>query len=398
VKLIVFAHRLELGGTQINAIELAANLRDRHGYDVLVHATHGSAIEHLRAHNLRYVPAPDVRFHPSYARIRCLRELVRHEKPDMIHAWDWWQGLEAYLGAYLTLGVPLVISDMMMTLSGALPREVPLTLGFEQQRELAQRKGWRDTYLLLPPVNIVQNAPNRVNGQAFRSALGVKSDQILLVSVSRMSHFLKSDSLVRAIKVVRDLGTQLPLKLVLVGDGEARAQLQKLADETNAFLRRDAVVLAGAMRDPRPAYAAADIVLGMGGSALRGMAFEKPVIVLGEHGFARLLDVQSAGVFLYTGMFGRGDGSADNRCMTNAIYKLARDASLRHSLGQFGRRFVTRYHGLDMVADGFARYCEKAVTAKRSYPANVLDLCRTAMFYIRERRFRVASRDVAEPQ
>ena len=45
--------------------------------------------------------------------------------------------------------------------------------------------------------------------------------------------------------------------------------------------------LAGEMLDPRPAYAAADVVLGMGGSALRGMAFGKPLVV---QGVRRLLE------------------------------------------------------------------------------------------------------------
>ena len=38
MKILVFAHHLELGGTQTNAIELAAAVRDRHGHDVALFA------------------------------------------------------------------------------------------------------------------------------------------------------------------------------------------------------------------------------------------------------------------------------------------------------------------------------------------------------------------------
>ena len=52
---------------------------------------------------------------------------------------------------------------------------------------------------------------------------------------------------------------------------------------------RQVVLLTGEIADPRSAYAAADVVVGQGGSALRGMAFGKPLIVVGEEGFSELL-------------------------------------------------------------------------------------------------------------
>ncbi len=70
------------------------------------------------------------------------------------------------------------------------------------------------------------------------------------------------------------------------------------------------MVLTGAMVDPRPAYAAADVVVGMGGSALRGMAFGKAVIVVGERNFAEIFDPDTAERFYDRGIYGLGDGRA----------------------------------------------------------------------------------------
>ena len=39
MKILVFAHHLEIGGTQVNAIEISAALRDLHGHDVVLFAT-----------------------------------------------------------------------------------------------------------------------------------------------------------------------------------------------------------------------------------------------------------------------------------------------------------------------------------------------------------------------
>ncbi|KEO58738.1 glycosyltransferase family 4 protein [Thioclava indica] len=394
MKLIVFGHRLELGGTQINAIELAAYLRDRHAFDIVFHAAPGPALDLVAAHNLVYSPAPDVRLHPSMARIKALRALVTREQPDLIHAWDWWQGLEAYSGVHLPMGVPLVISDMMMELTRAMPREVPTTFGFVGQQERAQRSGWRRTHLLLPPVDTRANAPGVVDGGAFRQHYGLNEDEIVVISVSRLAKVMKSEGLVRAIEVVGELGITLPLKLVIVGDGEARPELQKMADAVNARLGRAAVMLIGALRDPRPAYAASDFVLGMGGSALRGLAFAKPLVVIGERGFARLFTPETVPEFLQNGMFGHGDGHPGNPEMSEAFATLAQNPQMRRTLAAFGRDFVVTNHGLEAVGDGLARFCREAASARAPLTQTLRDVCRTSYYYLRERRFRVASRDL----
>ncbi|MBY6004239.1 glycosyltransferase [Salipiger bermudensis] len=389
MRLLVLAHRLELGGTQLNAIELAAQLQYAHGFDVTVHATEGPALAHLRARGLRYVPAPDARFHPSPERIRALRALAREQQPDLIHAWDWWQGLEAYLGAHLPQRTPLIITDMMMELTRCMPRLVPTTFGFAGLKEQAVRAGWRETHLLLPPIDTVTNAPGVVDGKAFRQGLSMRRSELLLVSVSRLAEVMKAEPLVRAIAAVREHGAALPLKLAIVGDGQARGRLEALADEANRHLGREAIVFTGAMDDPRPAYAAADVVLGMGGSALRGLAFAKPVVVLGEQGFALTFGPETAARFERTGMFGSGGTIS----LAEEIGALAGNGPLRRELGRFGRNYVVAHHGLEALADGFAALCRRATETHPSRLAQAGDAARSAFWYLRERRFRVASRD-----
>ncbi|MBK8185465.1 MAG: glycosyltransferase [Candidatus Competibacteraceae bacterium] len=91
MKILVYAHRLEVGGTQVNAIELATALRDLHGLEVVMFAQPGPMVRLIEEKGLCFLPAPDARFHPSLARMRALSDAVRREKPDLIHAWDWWQ-------------------------------------------------------------------------------------------------------------------------------------------------------------------------------------------------------------------------------------------------------------------------------------------------------------------
>jgi len=122
--MLVFGHWLEVGGTQVNAIELSAALRDLYGHDVTYFATPGPMLDVVREHGLRFLPAPEAKVHPSPARMSELGRILRRERFDVVHAWDWWQCLDAY---YVTLavGIPLAVTDMSMFLQRVLPKTLP---------------------------------------------------------------------------------------------------------------------------------------------------------------------------------------------------------------------------------------------------------------------------------
>jgi phosphatidylinositol alpha-mannosyltransferase len=99
--------------------------------------------------------------------------------------------------------------------------------------------------------------------------------------------------------------------LVLVGGGRGASEIERKANEINERAGRRCVVLTGPTLDPRAAYAAADIVLGQGGSSLRGMAYAKPVIVIGQEGYSEVVAPGSIDRFQRVGFHGIGlDGGA----------------------------------------------------------------------------------------
>jgi glycosyltransferase involved in cell wall biosynthesis len=198
---------------------------------------------------------------------------------------------------------------------------------------------------------------------------------------------MKAESLRRTINAVRVLGRDYPLRLAVVGDGEIRAELQHLADAANAELGRPAVVLTGALLDPRPAYAGADIVVGMGGSALRGMAFGKPVIIVGEKGFSALLAVHTAESFHYKGIYGVGDGPDGNQRLVADIRALAERPQVLPSLGAFSRKFVLDHFALETVAARLAGFLRAAFEERTRFHVAAADGLRTAAVWLKERRF-----------
>jgi glycosyltransferase involved in cell wall biosynthesis len=360
---------------------------------VVLYATPGPNVKLVEEKGLRFLPAPDARFHPSLRRMRALREAVRREGPDLIHVWDWWQCLEAYYAVHLPMRIPMVVTGMMMDVTRLLPKALPTTFGTPELVDLAKATGRRRVELLLPPVDVHLNAPNAVDPQPFRQQYGIEDSDITVVTVSRFEWFLKGESLVRTIDAIRSLGRDLPLRFVIVGDGMMRAKLERLAGATNADLGRPAVVLTGMLPDPRLAYAAADIVVGMGGSALRGMAFGKPVIIVGEKGFSVPLTPETAEFVYYKGMYGQGDGSPSNVRLEADIRGLVEHPGQLPVLGEFSRQFVLRHFSLEEVSAHLAEICRGAAAEVPQLYVTAVDALRTAAVYLRERRFLTPSRD-----
>lgn len=341
MKVLVFTHRLDLGGTQTNAIDLAASVRDRFGHDVVLFGTPGPAMKLATRRGLRVIPAPAARIRPSLNMMAALRDVVKAESPDLVHAWDWPQVLDAYFGQRLMGRLPVLGTSMSMSVERFLPRAIPMTFGTSELRTRAAEVWSSPVSLLEPPVDTDANRPGAVDPEAFLERHGLAPGIPTVVVVSRLSRDMKLDGIRRSIGAVARLAAERPVRLVIVGDGDAFDELSHDA----AAVGRRAVILTGAMRDPRPAYAAADIVLGMGGSALRAMAFAKPVIVLGDGGFSEIFEPKTAGQFLWRGFYGEGDGGPDT--LFDQLTDLLDEPERADELAEFGRRTVTERYGLD---------------------------------------------------
>lgn len=342
------------------------------------------------------MPAPEGYVHPSPARMRAVHEVVRQERPDVVHVWDWFQCLEAYYSVHLPMRVPMVVTDMFMTLTRVLPKALPTTFGTPELVDLARAAGRQRVELLLPPVDVQANAPGAVDTNPFREKYGIRHDCITLVTVSRLNLSMKFESLARTIDAVGTLGSELPLQLIIVGDGGARTKLEGLASEVNERLGRPAVIFIGELLDPRPAYASADIVVGMGGSALRGMAFGKPVIIVGEQGFSAPFTPETAESFYYKGFFGLGSAHRNNNQLVADIRGIAEAPERFSVLGDFARQFAVRHYSLETVSSRLSEVCRSAANAMPALPISVADGFRSAAVYVRERLFLRRSVDLAQ--
>lgn len=368
MKILIFPHHLEIGGSQVNAVDLAAAVRDLHGHEVVFFATPGPGEALLASRGFRLVRAPRPKTAPSLSVVRALRRAIRRERVDIVHAWDWPQCLDAFFGAQLACGVPLVGSIMSMVVPRFVPKSIPLTFGTPELLDEAKRARPGAVSLLEPPVNTFLDDPSLVDGEVFRHSHSVASDEILVVGVSRLVGWMKLEGLLATLDAIDALAALYPVRMIIVGEGTAEDQLRSKADEINARHRRQVVAMPGALVDPRPAYASADVVVGMGGSILRGMAFGKPAIVLGENGFARVFDEESSAGFLYRGFYGTEDVSAVAGTLRDQLEKLCADSARREALGTYASRIVRDRFALPVLAASLESLYQETLRARVNRP------------------------------
>jgi glycosyltransferase involved in cell wall biosynthesis len=350
VRIAVYPHDLAVGGSQLNAIELGAAVH-RLGHPTLVVGRPGALVDRVTELGLEFVELPAPSKRPSRRVALALRSLLREREIDVVHGYEWPPTLEAVWAAHGRRAAA-VSTVMSMAVPPFIPHSVPLLVGTEQIAAAERQRGRVQVQLLEPPVDLASNGPGlAVGAEEFRRRHGGGAGDVLVVMVTRLAHQLKLEGLLTAMTAVARLRSSHPVRLVVVGDGPARAVVQAAAEAANVASGAGTVVLAGELADPRPAYAAADIALGMGGSALRALSFAKPLVVQGEDGFWRTLTPRSVAEFLWAGWYGRGAGSdAGADALVAELEPLLSDVAERLELGRYGRQLVVERFSLEAAA------------------------------------------------
>jgi glycosyltransferase involved in cell wall biosynthesis len=377
MKVLAFPHHLEIGGVQTNAVDLATAVRDRFGHETVFCATPGPAAKLIADRGFRLIELAWPKIQPSPTLARQVYGIARRERPDLIHAYDNQQIFDAFFGVHLIGRVPMLATNMSMAVQRFLPRSIPITYGTAELADEAAQVQRAPVWLLEPPVNTDENGPDIVDATPFRRQWHLDEGSITIVVVSRLVSWLKAEGLLRAVDAVAELAADRAVRLVIVGGGGLFDQLSERARSVNESGGRTIVTLTGPLIDPRPAYAAADIVIGMGGSILRGMAFAKPAIVLGERGFSEVFEPDSAGLFFHKGLYGVGDGRPSD--LRRQLAGLVDDPDRRALLAAFAQSTIIERYGLAASAAALDGMYRQTLSRKQSVARQVGDAAATAV-------------------
>jgi glycosyltransferase involved in cell wall biosynthesis len=364
MRILVYPHDMGMGGSQLNAIELAAAVRNC-GHEVIVVGQPGALQSKIAELELEFIQLPRPGRRPHLPIVRFLKQLVRERGIDIVHGYEWPPALEALLSCSRTTASP-VVTVLSMSVAPFIPRHLPLMVGTEQIAQAEREFGRSFVRLMEPPVDVISNSPEcdlPINHMARR--WGIHRNGLTLAIVSRLAHEMKLEGILSAINLVGKWNGDQPLQLLVVGSGPAHDEVAATARLANEVAGEKRIVLTGEVADPRWAYALGDIILGMGGSALRGMAMGKPLIVQGEKGFWKTLNPDSVDDFLWQGWYGVGPGKEyGEELLRGELLPLVEDREGRERLGGYSRTLVHERFSLDQAAARQIGYYNEARTER----------------------------------
>ncbi|MFB7891638.1 hypothetical protein ACFC1I_05520 [Microbacterium sp. NPDC056044] len=361
--MLVHLNSLELGGTQINAVDLAVQVRENGIESVLVGARDTlpegpSLLDIARDRGIGielYDPEASI-----LARGRQLTGLARRHRADLVHVYGSWGGgaRPTYWGFSRFGRRPWVQTVYEMEVSPKIKLQMPLIVGTGYLVDDMRTRPGR-TILISPPVDTDADRPDAAAAAAFRSEHDI--DGTLLVIVSRLDASMKAMPIGVAIESMRDLASDATLAIVGAGDDASR--LRAIGAQVNESVGREAVRFIGPMANPRPAYAAADIMLGMGGSAARSLSFAKPLVVQGEAGWSQLFEESTAPSLARNSYWSPDPDPSPRARLTGILQPLIADQAWRSELGAFGRRFAIERFGLTAMAAKLAGFYRESATS-----------------------------------
>lgn len=360
-RVLVQLDNLELGGAQINAVQLSAAVAE-HGYDSVLIGPRDTLPAGPSVLDVCADYGVEARAYDRPASLLrhalVLTRYARDGGAEIVHAFSTSERA-AYWGAGFLGRRALVRTIYEMSFDPRTHPSIPLVIGTGYLRdELAGRAG--GTTLISPPVDMTRDAPGVTDRAAFRRDLGLPGDAVVLAVVSRLSEEMKAHGIEDAIDAVELLGDPR-VHLVVVGTGDAEPRLRATADGVNLRLGRTAVVFTGPLADPRPAYDGADVVLGMGSSAARGLAFGKPLVVVGECGWSAVFREPDVDAIFRTSFWSPHEEPDGVTLLAGHLRSLVGDAAERERLGTAARAFAETNFGLAAMAGRLAGVYDDAL-------------------------------------
>jgi glycosyltransferase involved in cell wall biosynthesis len=366
--------RLNVGGAALHVLQLAHE-QSRRGHDVIVVAgtlAAGETSMEYVAHDLDVVVwklpvlQRELSLRADGAAIIALRTIIRERRPDVLHTHTAKAGATGRLAA-LTSGearpAAVVHTYHGHVLSGYFSRRwehifrriervlahvtgTLVAVSDEERDDLVGFGVARASRFAVVPYGFDLPEWSETDDQSrarIRGELGLSDDTFTIGWAGRMTAIKRPLDLVRTLRAVRDEGVDAAL--VLVGDGDDRAQIETLARELGVS---DSCRFVGFQQRIREWYTAVDASLltsaneGTPVVAIESLAAGRPVVATRAGGTGSVV-VDGANGYLRT--IGDIAGLAERLAM------LARDPELRDRLGRQGADDVRSRFTIDRMTD-----------------------------------------------
>lgn len=382
VRVLRVIARMNLGGPAHQAALLSGRLDSQRYQTLLVSGRVGPGEEEhaqLDGVTVRYLDSlgSDIRPLRDLRALVALIRLTRAFRPDIVHTHTAKAGLLGRTAALLSSRPrPIVVhtyhghvlrcyfgplkSRMFRYLERALARVSDRLIGVSSATvdELVELGVASRSKFVVVPLGLELEAFLALDLEpdpGFRRELGAGPDDVLFTYTGRLVPIKRPDTMLRALAIARSGGAAV--RVVVVGDGTMRPELEKLARELGCA---DAVRFLGYRRDLPRIAAASDAALltsdneGTPVALIEAAAAGRPAVSTRVGGVADIV-VDGAGFLAAPG---------DEAGIAASMTWLAADPAARRDMGSHAREHVRRHFGADrLLGDIDALYSRLLGTA-----------------------------------
>lgn len=371
MKILMATMGLDIGGAETHIVELSKQLQ-KQGHQVLIVSNGGVYVPEVEAAGIVHYQAPlNRRGVSEMRRARAiLKDILRKEKPDIIHAHA---RIPAFLCGTLARGMKI---PFVTSCHGVYQTSTMLKLLSDWgQRTLAVSEDIRD-YLIdqyqIPRENIALTI-NGIDTEKFspdQSPAAIREefslgDGPVICHVSRLDQETKLAA-AQLIEAAPDLVKSFPgLRILIVGGGTAFEELSIRAAEVNGTLDEPCLILTGPRTDINALVAAGDLFVGVSRAALEAMAAGKPVILSGAQGHTGLFRPELLDKAMDTNFCCRTDPIAtEDVLLQDVTDALTLSREERTELGKYGRAMVQEHYSVERMARDSLQMYEQVRTRK----------------------------------
>ncbi len=369
-KIVRIIARLNIGGPAIHVILLSEGLED---YDTILvkgmeAETEGDMMDLARERGVEPVIVNrlgrDLNLIRDLGTLWQLYRLLRREQPDIVHTHTAKAGTLGRIAARLA-GVPIVVHTFHgHVLSGyfnplktkfftfierwlARWSDVIISVSERCRSDLLSAGIGDDKKMITIPLGLeLERFEQRVPGLGgkFRERLGIPAGVPIVSHVARMVPIKRHDVFLRAIPKVWE---RLPdVRFVLVGDGELRPELERLARDLDLDER---LVWAGFVREQELIYADTDLLVltsdneGLPVAVLEALASGRPVVSTRVGGVPELIEDGKTGFIVPPG---------DHEALADTLVHALGDMDRLRAMGRQGQqRTLEEYNAQRLIRD-----------------------------------------------
>ena len=320
-----------------------------------------------RQANVRHVVL-DARPGLDWRAVGRLARLLREEGTHVVHSHNWVSMLEGIVAGRLAR-TPVILHG-----EHGASRFEPAQL--QLKRTIAQSVLARFASVIVPVNDSIRDrlcevwrlSPQRcsiirngVDTQRFVPGSEGLRSPIVVGSISRLEKIKNFSCLIRAIHRLNAAFETPRYRLVIVGEGAERGNLERLVFELNAGAY---VALPGATDNPAEWYPRFDIYVnssfseGMSNTVLESMACGLPVVATDVAGHRDWLEPSTNAVFFK---------SDDDESLASALAEIASDAKRAQEMGRRNRSRVCEEFSQDRFIEDYVRLYRRSLEARGLY-------------------------------